>query len=296
MRAWLDATHPGVVIVPEGAEPVLGGDAAFHADFALVIHRAHSSLFNNGGAGRFPWYPPTPCYFDAAGEGTPDVFLEAWAERQRSRPGHPLLLASSDHDFSRLVCGGRTDEQLGTALTFLLTWGTVPSIYFGDEIGMRYQPDAPEVEGSICHPGFYNRAGCRTPMQWDGSANAGFSTARADALYLPIDPDPGRPTVEAQRADPHSTLHLVRDLIRLRRAHPVLGTRAPTRVLHTGYPLVYLRGDSHLVAVNPARDAQTVQLREHAGRRAELLLGRGVQIVDGALRTDGFGYAVFELT
>ena len=198
LRAWLDATHPGAVIIPEGAEPVPRRAApAFHADFALVIHGPHSSLFNNGGAGRFPWYPPTPCYFDAAGAGHHRRVPRAVGRaRQRSRSGHPLLLASSDHDFSRLVCGSRTVEQLGAAFTFLLTWGTVPSIYFGDEIGMRYQPGLPDVEGSICHPGFYNRAGCRTPMQWDGSANAGFSTAPAERALPPARsrPPTGRPS------------------------------------------------------------------------------------------------------
>ncbi len=62
----------------------------------------------------------------------------------------------------------------------------MPSLYYGDEIGMRYLPDLPNVEGAICSP-LYNRAGCRTPMQWDDGPNAGFSAAPADSLYLPIE-------------------------------------------------------------------------------------------------------------
>jgi glycosidase len=109
------------------------------------------------------------------------------------------VLASADHDYSRLASGDRAVEQLGAAFTFLLTWGTGPSIYYGDEIGMRYLPDLPDHEGSICYPG-YNRAGCRTPMQCDESKpNAGFSDANPSALYLPQDPAPDRPTVAAQR-------------------------------------------------------------------------------------------------
>ena len=129
-------------------------------------------------------------------------FLERVGRARAAWPERPILLASADHDFSRLAGGAGRPEQLGAAFTFLLTWGTVPSIYYGDEIGMRYQPGLPDVEGSVIFPGYYNRAGCRTPMQWDDTANAGFSTAPPEALYLPIDPDPDRPTVAAQRCRP----------------------------------------------------------------------------------------------
>ena len=293
MRDWLESAYPSAVIIPEGTEPSLGGSRSFHADFSLVIHPPHSSLFNNGGAGEFPWYPTQPCFFDATGEGSTELFLRAWDEHVRDTPGRPMLLASADHDFSRIACGSRTADQLGTAFTFLLTWGTVPSIYYGDEIGMSYQPGLPDVEGSVCHPGFYNRAGCRTPMQWDGSVNAGFSTAAPDALYLPIDPEPDRPTVAAQLDDPTSTLHLVRRLIQLRRATPALGGRAPTRVVHEGYPFAYLRGDRHLVVVNPRRAAAAIDV---AGvRDGEPILSSGVTLAAGRVEADGFGYGIFEL-
>jgi hypothetical protein len=40
-------------------------------------------------------------------------------------------------------------------------------------------------------------------MQWDDGPNAGFSTADPSRSYLPIDPDPTRPTVAAQEQDPN---------------------------------------------------------------------------------------------
>jgi maltose alpha-D-glucosyltransferase/alpha-amylase len=89
-----------------------------------------------------------------------------------------------------------------------------PFIYYGDEIGMR------SVEGLPSKEGGYQRTAIRTPMQWDASPNAGFSSAPSEQLYLPIDPDPGRPTVAAQETDPHSLLQVVRRLIVLRKAHP----------------------------------------------------------------------------
>jgi maltose alpha-D-glucosyltransferase/alpha-amylase len=193
-----------------------------------------------------------------------------------------------------LACGTRTAEQLGAAFTFLLTWGSVPSIYYGDEIGLRYQPGLPTVEGSEIFPEFYNRAGCRTPMQWDDRANAGFSAAPAEALYLPIDPATDRPTVQAQLADPHSTLHLVRRLIRLRRAVPALGARASTTVLNAGYPFAFLRGSNHLVVLNPQRAPGVLNLDESVSGRA--LFAKGVTMVGNRVEAAGFGYGVFELT
>lgn len=55
----------------------------------------------------------------------------------------------------------------------------------GDEIGMRFIDGLPNKEGSLLPKG--NRAGSRTPMQWDATPGAGFSTANPDQYYLPID-------------------------------------------------------------------------------------------------------------
>ena len=60
--------------------------------------------------------------------------------------------ASADHDFSRLASGTRTAEQLGAAFTFLLTWGSIPSIYYGDEIGMRYLTGPARPRGQHLEP------------------------------------------------------------------------------------------------------------------------------------------------
>lgn len=131
-------------------------------------------------------------------------------------------------------------------------------------------------------------------MQWDRGPNAGFSAADPARLYLPVDPDPARPTVAAQEHDPDSTLNLVRRLIALRRATSALGGRATTRVLHEGYPFVYLRGESHLVVVNPRRQQATVSASEVSD--AAPLLANGVSVVEGTVTASGFGYGIFTLT
>ncbi|MEZ5091542.1 alpha-amylase family glycosyl hydrolase [Nocardioides sp.] len=228
LREWLDEAHPDAVLIPEGPEPRTGERLAFDADFELVIFQAHSSLFDNRGAGQLPFHGHLEPFFDAEGRGSTRVFLDAIARARETDRRRMVLLASADHDFSRMRCGSRGPEQLGAAYTFLFTFGTVPCLYYGDEIGMRYLPGMPDVEGAICNPG-YNRAGCRTPMQWDDGPNAGFSTADPSRLYLPVDPSPDRPTVAAQDGVPDSTLTLVRELLALRRETPSLQGTASTR-------------------------------------------------------------------
>ena len=82
----------------------------------------------------------------------------------------------------------------------------------------------------------------------------------------------------------------VRDLLALRRATPALQGHASTRVVHEGYPFAYVRGDSHLVAVNPRRESAAVDLAEFA--EATQVWGAGATIDAGRLTLDGFGYAI----
>src|SRR6202000_1162966 len=126
----------------------------------------------------------------------------------------------------------------------------------------------------------WNRAGSRTPMQWDDGPNAGFSAAPSDALYLPADPSPDPPDVAAQRADEASLLHQVRRLVAVRKAVPALRTGGPVRVLQAGYPLVYERGGTVLVILNPLREPVSWPLPS-AARTPRPLLAGGAVVADG---------------
>jgi len=292
IRGWLDDAYPDAVLVPEGTEPRTAAPPAFHADFFLTIHVEHASLFDNHYAGVLPFHPQREPFFDAEGRGSTQPFLDGWNAARQADPHRSVILATAEHDFDRLRCGPRAPEQLGAAWAFLLTWGSVPCIYYGDEIGMRYLPGMPDVEGAVCNPA-YNRAGGRTPMQWDDGPNAGFSTADPARLYLPIDPDPDRPTVASQEHDPGSTLNLVRRLVALRRSVPALGGRASTQVLHPGYPFTYVRGGTHLVVVNPRRAPATLAAPDATG--ATPVLTDGVSVTADTITAAGFGYGIFAL-
>ena len=148
-----------------------------------------------------------------------------------------------------------------------------PFIYYGDEIGMR------TVEGLPSKEGGYQRTGSRTPMQWDSSDNAGFSTAAVDQLYLPIDPDPEHPTAAAQDADPNSLLNIVRSLVLLRRSHIALCASAafePVFAQAGKYPLIYRRNwkdEIALVMINPSSRPVTLILPDLGKKGCQVLYG-----------------------
>ena len=154
------------------------------------------------------------CYFDKAGKGEVKEFVDNFtAAFNRTKQLGYIAIPTANHDFQRPNIGTRnTMDQLKVAMTFFLTMPGVPFIYYGDEIGMRYRI-LPSKEGG------YGRTGSRTPMQWDNSANKGFSTADSSQLYLPVDPSADAPTVEDEKADPSSMLSFVTHLLALRHDH-----------------------------------------------------------------------------
>jgi alpha-glucosidase len=114
-------------------------------------------------------------------------------------------------------------EQARVAAMLLLTLRGTPTLYYGDEIGMQ---DVPIPRDEIRDPFEKNEPGKgvgrdpeRTPMQWDDSPNAGFTTGRP---WLRLAGDCGRRNVAALDRDPQSILSLYRQLIVLRRLHAAL--------------------------------------------------------------------------
>jgi maltose alpha-D-glucosyltransferase/alpha-amylase len=190
--------------------------------------------------------------FDRSGQTSIKVFLNEFEPLLAATKGKGFIaIPSGNHDTAPRLGNGRDAREVDVAMAFLLTMPGVPFIYYGDEIGMHSLNGLPSKEGG------YGRTGARTPMQWDASINAGFSTAPAEKLYLPIDPAADRPTVAAQLADPASSLNLTRTLIALRKAHPALGASGDYEtvlVAKNGWPFVFRRakdGEEILVALNP---------------------------------------------
>jgi maltose alpha-D-glucosyltransferase/alpha-amylase len=258
IRDWMDATYPDAVLIAEWGDPAKAISAGFHADFMLgFTNPGWVSLFRKRGEGRWRDHYSWP-FFDDSGHGDIRQFLDEYLHHyQASRDAGYIALITGNHDETPRLADGRDAAQLKLIYLFLLTMPGTPFIYYGDEIGMRFQ-NLPSKEGG------YARTGARTPMQWGEEVNAGFSTASAEKLYLPVDPAPDRPTVAAQEADPNSLLNRVRSLIEMRHGLPALDADASFDVVFAEsgkLPFVYTRakeGQRLLVAVNPAAHPASV--------------------------------------
>jgi maltose alpha-D-glucosyltransferase / alpha-amylase len=169
-----------------------------------------------------------------------------------------------------LLDNGRDEIELMHAILFSLPGA--PVLYYGDEIGM----------GDNVYLG--DRDGVRTPMQWTGDRNGGFSRADFAQLYLPPLMDPvygfGAVNVEAQLRTPTSLLRWLHRFIALRKEHPVfgLGTYEPLRPENSRI-FAHIRryeDDVVLCVHNLARSAQAVELdlAEFEGWVPEEMLGR----------------------
>jgi maltose alpha-D-glucosyltransferase/alpha-amylase len=169
-----------------------------------------------------------------------------------------------------LLGNGRRQMELLYGL--LLSFPGTPILYYGDEIGM----------GDNLYVG--DRDGVRTPMQWNGDRNGGFSRADFAQLYLPplMDPLYGYQAcnVEQQQRSESSLLQWLRRFIRVRQAHPVFG-RGTFEVVEATNPSIlgFLRsteGETILCVNNLSRFAQPVDLdlRQFAGAMPVELVGR----------------------
>ncbi|MGG5260348.1 alpha-amylase family glycosyl hydrolase [Phycicoccus avicenniae] len=296
MRDWLDTEHPDKVLFSEWGDPAVAVPAGFHVDFFLQFDRpALRSLWHTGIGTHDPnWSDTGRYFFDPEGSGGVDTFLREWraAVEAIGVDGGHTALPTANHDYARLVNSPRTAQQARAAFALVATWPSLPTIYYGDEIGMRYVEGLPDTEGSILSP-TNNRTGSRTPMQWEPGPGAGFSTVPEEDFYLPLDPSPDRPDVATQRADESSLLHLVRRLLALRHATPALQPGGSLEVLTEDYPFAYVRGGTHLVVLNPRREPAATDLPE-GWDDARSLEVEGVHLADGRAEASGFAYGVFE--
>jgi glycosidase len=117
-------------------------------------------------------------------------------------------------------------ENTPLAAMLLLTLRGTPTLYYGDEIGMintEISPDQALDPAGLNQVGYdQGRDGCRTPMQWSSETLAGFSPPDSKEPWLPLAGNYPTVNVEAQLQAKDSLLQLYRELLKIRREHPVL--------------------------------------------------------------------------
>jgi len=186
-----------------------------------------------------------------------------------SSGGWPVYVLSN-HDIVRSYVrygdGAHNDVIAKLMAGLYLTLRGTPILYYGEEIGMenndpQRKEDVKDPIGKIGWPQQKGRDGERTPMQWDSSANAGFTRATP---WLPVPPSYQSHNVEAELKDPNSILRFYQRLLALRHENPAL-LEGQYVALNENDPnvLSYVRqykGEAVLVMLNMSGTEQKVSL------------------------------------
>lgn len=178
-----------------------------------------------------------------------------------------------NHDQPRVATRAGV-AQTRVAQMMLLTLRGTPTMYYGDEIGMD-DVDIPAdrlVDPQGLDGPKHSRDPERTPMQWDGSEHAGFSTA---SPWLPVAGDAARVNVAVEQEDSTSVLSFVHQLIALRQSTPALAIGGYAGFVADGDVLAYVRsheGERYLIALNLGHGTQRLDLGV-TGYHGEVVLG-----------------------
>jgi len=198
------------------------------------------------------------------------LFRSKIAEAETQLGGNIPLFVFDNHDnvrsWDRYGDGKHNAAIARVIAAVLLASRSVSLMYYGQEIGMVTTPpkrkeDVKDPVGVTGWPKDKGRDGERTPMQWDGGRNAGFTTGTP---WLPIPPSYVTVNVQAETKEPASMLEWYRRLIQLRAANPALRDGAQTMLnTNDNNVLSWLRkgaggGPSVIVACNFTSVPQTV--------------------------------------
>ena len=191
---------------------------------------------------------------------------------------------------------GGDHRHIAVAFSLMFALPGTPVLWFGDEIGMGEDLSLEE------------RNSVRTPMQWNGRTNAGFSSASADKLERPVvDKGPfdyRTINAAAQRDEPNSLMEQIRLMIRERRSHPELGW-GECKTIETDEPCVVAltqtwQGNTVLTLHNLAARAVEVRLDlkdDHAAVRRLLtdIDTEAPERTDQPIRLPSYGYCWLKL-
>jgi alpha-glucosidase len=232
MRAVLD-THPALAGYNPIQERVMVGELYLPID-RLVRY------YGQDGSGM---HMPSNMHLITAAWGAAQVATLVDTYEAALPPGAWPNWVLGNHDRSRIATRVGS-KQARVAAMLLMTLRGTPTMYYGEELGMRDVPIATEfAQDPYEHrvPGIgVGRDPERTPMQWTPGANAGFCPAHVTP-WLPVASDAEEANVAVQSGDSTSMLELYKQLLRLRREESALAVGSYARVLSRGDVYAYRR-------------------------------------------------------
>jgi maltose alpha-D-glucosyltransferase/alpha-amylase len=237
MRRHVDERWPETLLLCEANQPptdvkeYFGEGDEFHMGFHFPLMPRLFMALRSGDTTKLrdilratPEIPPT-CSWCTFLRNHDELTLEMvseeereWMWREYAPDPHMRLNLGIRRRLAPLL--DNDPDKIMLAHHVLFSLPGAPVLYYGDEIGMGDNIDLPD------------RDGVRTPMQWDDSANAGFSAVPPDELYAPVidNAEYGyrRVNAAAQRANPDSLLNRLKGLIAFRKRYPGLATGSLT--------------------------------------------------------------------
>lgn len=242
--------YPNAIFLAEWGEVSSSvGKCGFDADYLNHINLSYNAILRNEkGLNVMRWMEKGKNYFSTEGLGDVAPFINDMNTIESDIKGKGYCcIPTGYHDVPR-VSMRKSMSQLKVIFAFLMTYQNLPLIYYGDEIGIAYNTN-------VSRDGGYVRTGARTPMQWDGTLNNGFSVNPLP--YLPTGNE-NEVSVSVQEQDEKSLLNMVKQLIKLRRTTKELSSDSPITIVECengGYPLIYSRGDKNsaiTIFINPS--------------------------------------------
>lgn len=281
IREMLDKEYPEAAMVAEWCNPERAiNNAGFHMDFYLDHHgNGYSRLFRYGDD------EGNKGIFNPNGKGDiknfTDEYLPAY---ELSKNNGYISFMTNNHDMPRMTHYFGMDA-IKLAYAMIFTMPGVPFLYYGDEIGMKYQENLVSKEGG------FSRTGSRTPMQWNSGKNLGFSAS--DTPYLPVDTDENAPTVENQQNNPDSIYKVVTDIIAIRHANDDLhGNGDFEMIFEPGkFPFGYKRG-KFVMLFNPLGKESEIEINAKGAKKVYEI--GTTEVADNKVKMSAQSFAMLE--
>ncbi len=269
LRKFIDDNYPGRILLceanqwPEDVRPYFGDGDEFNMGFHFpVMPRIYMALKKENFVDIqdiMQRTPPIPenCQWCTFLRNHDELTLEMvtpeerqWMWEQYAPEPRMKINLGIRRRLAPLLDNDHRKIELANSLLFTLPGS--PIIYYGDEIGMGDNLDLPD------------RNGVRTPMQWDDSPNAGFTTGKAFSEFVKGALDYKHINVASQMNNPNSLFHSIKKMIAVRKKHAAFGS-SNMKWIETGNSAVavYIReyeGDTMLILNNLSGSTQKVQL------------------------------------
>ena len=299
LRSFMDQHYPGRILLceanqwPADVRPYFGDGDEFHMAFHFPLMPRIFMALRRGEVEPIRWATqqtpsiPADCQWCTFLRNHDELTLEMVTEEERQwmwkefAPDPRMRLnLGIRRRLASLLENDRRKIELANSLLFTLPGS--PTLYYGDEIGMGDNLD------------LFDRNGVRTPMQWDASPNAGFTTGAPFTELVKGDLAFQTVNVAAQMQDPISLFHTIRRMIAIRKGHPAFGSSSMEWV-ELGNPSVaaYLRRtkvDAVLVFGNLSHEIQHAVIPTRYQKSCQDLLSSSTVSLGAELELKPYSY------